>query len=316
MGDGYFYFPFVCADWMSDPQLSMCSPATRGFWVDAICAMFANHRTGEVSGTPEQLARVCRCKPAEATAAIADLRRTKAADVTDRNGIVTLVCRRMKREYDKRKSNNERQKKHRSRRVTNDVPGLSQRNGHHITNTRASDLELELKSDPEPPNPQPSAGGSVVESKELSKEEIWRRVCIVVRRDPIKPRSESETTALTNLSGVTEAEMAAVEWYAERYRSEPTKFVKPRGLAHTLLAEFHAEVGKANSARKRKCDSPVKEGGVPSDWPEFLAHFAALHPSQKEKILQWKSWSEAERDTRAVRAAYETWKAGRRGQQI
>lgn len=136
------YIQFFPADWLSDPRLSMCSPSTRGIWMDAVCAMHASGRAGELTGTTDQLARACRCLPAEMCDAIADLKTTGAATITERNGFVTLVNRRMKREAGKRKLNLERQKKHRNGGVTPESPPLS-RDGHaNVTDTRASEPEV------------------------------------------------------------------------------------------------------------------------------------------------------------------------------
>lgn len=164
------YMQFYAGDWMSDPKLSMCSPATRGFWMDALCAMHAAGRAGELSGTTNQLARACRCLPAEASTAIADLRSTGAADVTERNGVVTLICRRMKRENDKRKSNNERQKKHRNGGVTPDDVGLSHENNGTVTDTRASNPEPEPKDEAGASSKKNKARGAVEELRAYAVE--------------------------------------------------------------------------------------------------------------------------------------------------
>jgi hypothetical protein len=93
-------------DWLADPAVSKCAPATRGIWIDALCAMHEGGRTGRLEGTVEQMARILRCTPAEFESAKADLKATKTADVTERNGavtlIVTLINRRMLREHKKR----------------------------------------------------------------------------------------------------------------------------------------------------------------------------------------------------------------------
>lgn len=107
-------FMFYTGDWMKDPQLSMCSPATRGIWADAICAMHDSDRTGRLSGTSEQLARICRSTLAEMQPAIAELKATGAATVTERNGVVTLICRRMEREHKDRVAARKRQQRHRT----------------------------------------------------------------------------------------------------------------------------------------------------------------------------------------------------------
>ena len=100
----HFFMQYVPGDWLSDAQVSQCRPATRGIWWDAISAMHGIDRCGQLSGTVEALARVCRCRVDEMRAAVDDLRSTGAANVTDSNGIVTLVNRRMRREYEDRQA--------------------------------------------------------------------------------------------------------------------------------------------------------------------------------------------------------------------
>lgn len=91
----------------------MCSLSTRGFWHEIIGAMHELGRSGQITGTALQLARVGRCTAAEAEDAIIELKETKAADVSERNGIFTLINRRMKREFDERSATQKRVEKYR-----------------------------------------------------------------------------------------------------------------------------------------------------------------------------------------------------------
>lgn len=109
-------WPFIqwfITDWLGDPKVSQCEPATRGIWFDWLCNMHALDRCGQVTGTREILARIGRCTIPQCDAALLDLIKTNAATVQERNGAVTVVNRRMKREYLLRKSVLERVKKHR-----------------------------------------------------------------------------------------------------------------------------------------------------------------------------------------------------------
>ncbi|NQT97737.1 MAG: hypothetical protein HQ562_08375 [Candidatus Marinimicrobia bacterium] len=112
-------FQFYPADWIKDPKLSMCSPETRGVWIDLLCAMHELDRCGEVSGTPAQLCRICRCDQSEFERAIAELESTKTATVTKHNGIITIINRRMNREHKERINNKVRQKRFRVNRESN-----------------------------------------------------------------------------------------------------------------------------------------------------------------------------------------------------
>jgi hypothetical protein len=108
-------FQFYPGDWLKDPALTLCSPATRGIWIDLLCAMHELDQTGQITGTREQLARTGRCSLVELDQALADLSDTGAATVTVRHGKVTVINRRMKRQYDERKSNADRQKRRRAK---------------------------------------------------------------------------------------------------------------------------------------------------------------------------------------------------------
>lgn len=108
------WFKFFPSRWKGDTELSMCSPATRGVWIDLLCAMHQSGRTGILRGTFDQLARAARCSTAELSQALTDLQTTSAADVTIRNNDVTVVNRLMKQEDKERKDTALRVKKHRS----------------------------------------------------------------------------------------------------------------------------------------------------------------------------------------------------------
>lgn len=107
------YIPFFTGDWLKDPELSLCSPATRGVWIDLLCAMHECDRSGELCGTTEQLSRLARCQTVELTHALTELQATGAAVVTERNKIVTVVNRRMYRERNQRLKTRDRVAKHR-----------------------------------------------------------------------------------------------------------------------------------------------------------------------------------------------------------
>lgn len=100
-------------DWMKDPCVSLCKPATRGIWMDLLCAMHEAGRVGYLRGTTEQLARLARCSPAELSHALTDLKDTKAAEVEQRNGFVAVTCRRMRREAEKREVERDKKRKQR-----------------------------------------------------------------------------------------------------------------------------------------------------------------------------------------------------------
>jgi hypothetical protein len=93
---------FYPGDWLKDPSVSMCSPSTRGIWVDFLCAMHNLDRCGQLTGNYAQLSRIARCSPAEAEVAVKELHNTKTADVIFCNNDVTITNRRMMREHNER----------------------------------------------------------------------------------------------------------------------------------------------------------------------------------------------------------------------
>lgn len=108
------YLPFYTGDWLTDPAVSLCTPATRGVWIDLLAAMHQAGRSGELRGTCDQLARIARCSTADLTQALTDLQATEAAEVSERNGVITVVNRRMRREAQEREASRLRQSKFRA----------------------------------------------------------------------------------------------------------------------------------------------------------------------------------------------------------
>jgi hypothetical protein len=112
------WMKWYAGDWLKDPQLSMCSPTTRAVWFDLLCAMHELDQCGQVSGTRDQLARAGRCATSEFNVALAELVARRIAEVsghesTNCNAVVTIVNRRMKRDYDSRENTRKRVEKHR-----------------------------------------------------------------------------------------------------------------------------------------------------------------------------------------------------------
>src|SRR3990167_1344800 len=96
-------FQFYTGDWLKDPNLGQCSPATRGIWIDMLALMHENGRSGLLHGTINSLSRICRCSDAEMDAALSELSDTTSANVTKRHGKVTVTNRRMSAESYERK---------------------------------------------------------------------------------------------------------------------------------------------------------------------------------------------------------------------
>jgi hypothetical protein len=94
-----FWMKFVVNDWLADPHLSACSPATRGIWMDVICNLH-NMRQPKFSASDAAWARMCRCSPSEIQIAFYELQVSGTATVVEEQGVFTVTSRRMEREME------------------------------------------------------------------------------------------------------------------------------------------------------------------------------------------------------------------------
>jgi uncharacterized protein YdaU (DUF1376 family) len=111
----YPYMEFFTGDWLRDPAVGMLSPAARGIWVDLMCAMHQDDRSGVICGTSAQLARLARCSTDEMGGALEEFRVCKTGEVSEDNGMVTVINRRMHREAQARKQGGLRQARFRGK---------------------------------------------------------------------------------------------------------------------------------------------------------------------------------------------------------
>lgn len=122
---------------MKDPRLGQCSPSTRGLWIDMLCLMHENERSGVLEGTLESLARVCRCSPTELDDALGELSTFGAATVTFGHSKITVENRRMKNDAKRRSDAAFRASKYRASRGSNGeiTPSSSSSTSVDHTNT-------------------------------------------------------------------------------------------------------------------------------------------------------------------------------------
>lgn len=111
-------FQFYPGDWLKDPSLRSCSPATRGIWMDLLCAIHEKDTCG-ISGTVDQLARIAGCFPDEMKTAIEELDRTGTADVEYGDAVVLVTSRRLERVAARRIRSRERAGTFRQKRQRN-----------------------------------------------------------------------------------------------------------------------------------------------------------------------------------------------------
>lgn len=177
------YFPFYPGDWMKDPSLSMCAPATRGIWSDLLCVIHELNQGGTASGSAEQLARACRCTVAEFVAAADELAATGTADISQRNGRYHIHSRRMERDLKTRaereaagsaggnaKRDNQRASKPPSKTIAN----AKQDDQQEAWQKDASSYSSSVSSSEERNTPPPPHG-----------REAWRELPIVKENPPL-----------------------------------------------------------------------------------------------------------------------------------
>jgi excinuclease UvrABC ATPase subunit len=213
----HFFMQYVPGDWLSDAQVSQCRPATRGIWWDAISAMHGIDRCGQLSGTIEALARVCRCRVDEVRAAVDDLRSTGAADVTVSNGIVTLVNRRMRREYENRqavKSRVDRHRRNKKQRERNAASNASDTDMQH-DNTYMSEVKVKKNISLPRKIPSPQA----VQLAQKLREAIAARDprASAARKDHSSAWAKDIDKLLTEDNRKPDEVAAAIAWSQQRF---------------------------------------------------------------------------------------------------
>ena len=114
------WMKWYAADWRSDTAIERCSLAARGAMVEFLNVMHLEGRTGSLTGTVDQLARIARCETSEMEAVLEELRVTKSLHVTVCNSQVTVSSRRMLREQKDRLGAAKRVREYRERRNSND----------------------------------------------------------------------------------------------------------------------------------------------------------------------------------------------------
>lgn len=82
--------------WLSSTDVSLCSPATRAVWFDALNRMMVSG-TDSINGTPEELAQACRCDLATLNTSIEELSRRNVANVEKSKGSIIITNRKRQR---------------------------------------------------------------------------------------------------------------------------------------------------------------------------------------------------------------------------
>lgn len=114
-----WWFKFEYRVWQSDPELSGCSLAARGLWLEILCLLYAQDDY-TLTASYEKLGRMARCDSAEVARLVIELKDNKVADVTLGHGEVTVMSRRLKKLLKARKDATERKRKERVTHMSHD----------------------------------------------------------------------------------------------------------------------------------------------------------------------------------------------------
>lgn len=91
-----WWFKFEYRVWQSDPDLSGCSLAARGLWLEMLCYLYAQDQH-TLTASYEKLGRMARCDSSEVAKLILELKHNNVADVTLGHGDVTVMSRRLEK---------------------------------------------------------------------------------------------------------------------------------------------------------------------------------------------------------------------------
>ena len=108
-------FPFYPADWRKDSALQMCSFSTQGIWINLLCAMWESNKRGKLTGMNGDYCRLIGCSAEEFNRFLSENEAHKFADVTNCDGTVTVINRRMAREERARQQSRESTKRYRDK---------------------------------------------------------------------------------------------------------------------------------------------------------------------------------------------------------
>jgi hypothetical protein len=111
----YPWFKFFPGDWMKDPELSKCSAAARGIWMDVLCLMYQSEepgilRTGGKAWTIKEIAQAVRGNTRDNLVTLYELERNR---VMSKGSDGSYFSRRLVRDEARRRADRVRQRRHR-----------------------------------------------------------------------------------------------------------------------------------------------------------------------------------------------------------
>ena len=152
-------FQFYTGDWIQDTRI--LTLATRGIWIDMLCFMWRSPERGILKMSCEQFARLLSCTREEVKTAIAELAVTCNANVTESNGIVTIINRRMAREERERISTRCRVAKHRAVLLKQKCNASVTLPSSSSSSSSTKVLNIELSNDNSSPELNKKASGEI-----------------------------------------------------------------------------------------------------------------------------------------------------------
>ena len=106
---------FYIADWLRSKDVQKATWATRGIWAEMLFNMWDASEQGKLSGSWPEITRLIGCTIDELKCSLEEIKRLKIGNVTMRNGNVTVINRRMYKEYKEREATRLRVKRHRKK---------------------------------------------------------------------------------------------------------------------------------------------------------------------------------------------------------
>lgn len=114
-------FQFYPADWRKDPQLQMCDMVTQGIWINILCCMWEANEEGKLEGSWQDYTRLLGITVQDFKRFYIQAKKHKFADVTNCNGNVIIINRRMNNVYLEREAGKKRVQKYRNKQCNTDV---------------------------------------------------------------------------------------------------------------------------------------------------------------------------------------------------
>lgn len=217
------FMKFYVNDWQSDCQLAMCSLAARGCWLELLCGMHSLDQSGVITGTTEQIARICRCSCVEFVQAVNELRANHVGEITERNGVYTIVNRRMKRECEASGKARQRQKRFQEKAKTQNKREINGEKTPYISEVRSqNNKERETMRAGDSELWQEAEAIQALHPKQRELRGDVAAIVEAVRREADKPGG-SIGSALEKIRAATEAYAAAVAAWPETKK----RFITP-----------------------------------------------------------------------------------------